>query len=791
MKNLLMLQYIDKMKVHLFFGLAFLASVCLSAQNTAREELTPYLSDLSEEILLHTDRTLYVSGESVWFNAEYLVNGRKAQTKISKVLYVELFNSKAEPVIQKKFKIKNHSVQGMLEIPEGATPGNYVLRAYTKFQRNNSHYDYAYSYLVIFNPGIAPDKELKQDEPSLRILPEGNEILTNTTNRFAVKLDQPSQVDSLLLINDAERPVRKVRYFSNGLAEVNLPINDSVGYFLKAYTKNGDSLTVNFPEADDTGYGLTALIENGSLHYQTTPKGKNGPGSLVIEIYSTTLQRLYKKEFNTEAINEEVSLGLLSDGLNFVVLKNGNSNEILNLRTVYNFEENPLLPQLSMERRSFKTRQKVELMISPDSRSPHDLLDLSVAVSRHGTGSNHRSALHQHVMANPWLIKDFLSKQVNPRIFKKQIEVALLLFDDRIFDSFKNILKEKTQTTLEYLPEIKDVTVSGIIRNKNSGEPVPHQRIYGSVLFNNPQFHIYETNKKGEFVFSLNDLNGLQDIFLCPVQTNEEAMNYEIKIKQDFDPRFPEFKNTSFPFDQDNKAFLEEIDINYQLNLAFNETLEERHKRQNDRRHYYLFGKERISRRLDNYVELDEMWDVLYEVIPHVKPVRKKGDYELKIMDDNSWVLPGSPLILLDNVPIFDVSKIMDLHPSQVDKIEVIDRTYLLGSYAINGVLLITTKTDNFGGTSFPDASVFAEFQTLASERKFKKVTYNSSGTKKQEREPDFRTLLYWNPELKLSGGQKNISFYTSDRKGKYDVIIKGTNKQGEPIFIEETITVE
>lgn len=786
-----MLQYIDKMKVHLIFGLAFLSSVCLSAQNTVREELNPYLNDLSEEILLHTDRTLYVSGESVWFNAEYLVNGRKAQTKISKVLYVELFNSKAEPVMQKKFKIKNHSVQGMLEIPEGATSGNYVLRAYTKFQRNTSHYDYAYSYLVIFNPEIAPDKEMKKEELSLRILPEGNETLDNTTNRFAVKIDQPSQVDSLLLINDSERPVRKVSYFSNGLAEVNLPISDSVSYFLKAYKKNGDSLTVNFPKADNTGYGLAARIENGTLHYVVTPKGKSESGSLTIEIYSSALQRSYKKGFNAAAFNEEVSLDLLSDGLNFVVLKDGNSNEILNLRTIYNFEEKPLHPQLSMEKRSFKTRQKVELMISPDNQSSYNLLDLSVAVSRHGTGSNHRSALHQHVMANPWLIKDFLSKQVNPRIFKKQIEVALLLFDERVFDSFKNILKENTQPTLEYLPEIKDVTVSGIIRNKNSGEPVPHQRIYGSVLFNNPQFHIYETNKKGEFVFSLNDLNGLQDIFLCPVQTSEEAMNYEIKIKQDFDPRFPEFMDTPFPFDQDSKTFLEEISINYQLNLAFNETAEERHKSQNDRRHYYLFGKERISKILDNYVDLDEMWDVLYEVVPHVKPVRKKGEYNLKIMDDNSWVLPGSPLILLDNVPIFDVTKIMDLHPSQVDKIEVIDRTYLLGSYAINGVLLITTKTDNFAGTSFPEASVFAEYQTLASEKKFKKVAYKSSGTKKQEREPDFRNLLYWNPELKLSGGEESISFYTSDRKGEYDVVIKGTNRQGEPVFIEETITIE
>ncbi|MDZ7777906.1 MAG: hypothetical protein U5L09_20965 [Bacteroidales bacterium] len=71
--------------------------------------------------------------------------------------------------------------------------------------------------------------------------------------------------------------------------------------------------------------------------------------------------------------------------------------------------------------------------------------------------------------------------------------------------------------------------------------------------------------------------------------------------------------------DENDKAFLEELILNFRLNMSFNKTAKEK-KKQAKQRHYHLFGKERITRNLDEYIELDEMWDVLYEVVPNVKP---------------------------------------------------------------------------------------------------------------------------------------------------------------------------
>ncbi|MCF8334141.1 MAG: hypothetical protein K9I47_08340 [Bacteroidales bacterium] len=787
MKNIPMLQYLCKSKYHLIFGLVFLLTMEAFSQKTEREKLAPFLDELQEEISFHTDRTLYVSGEAVWFNAQYLINGAKAANQISKVLYVELFNEKDETVVKKKFRIEGCNVRGMFEIPGDAATGNYVLRAYTKYQRNFSPYSYAYSYLIVFNPESSPRNQVKNEKPALTVFPEGGVAKPGQGNRFAININRPSTLDSLVVSNQQDSVIRRLNFFANGLAQVTLKHQDSLNYRLKGYMQNGEVVVEAFPKPDPDGYGLYARIKEDALHYQVKGSGDKETG-LQVGLYSPALRKLYEEAPSRRPWKGKIAPENLKQGLNFLLLKD-DTDKVLTVRTLYYFGTTGEKPYVELDSDTLKPREKVEMVLKPENNTPEDFMDVSVAVTRRGTGSNHRNTLYPHVAANPWLLKDFLSRQQNPRQFKKQIEPALMLFDRRVRDSFLNALENKT-TSPEYLPEIKDVTVSGMVRNKETGRPVSGVEVYGSVLFNNPQFHIHKTNQKGEFIFTLNELNGLQDIFLSPVRGRQEVKNFEILINRDFDPRLPEFVTTPFPFDKSDKSFLEEININYQLNLAFNTTIDNGREEEKDRRRYYLFGKERLSRFLDRYIELDDMWDVLYEVVPHVKPVKEKDGYRLKIMDDESRVLPGNPLILLDNVPIFDINKIMKLHPSQVEKIEVIDRTYLLGSYAINGVMLITTKTDNFGGTSFPEASVFAEYLTLAKKLKFHNTTHVASGDKSSPGQPDFRNLLYWNPGIQLSEEPASVSFFTSDKKGKYDILIRGTGKTGRPVYMEKTITV-
>jgi hypothetical protein len=47
---------------------------------------------------------------------------------------------------------------------------------------------------------------------------------------------------------------------------------------------------------------------------------------------------------------------------------------------------------------------------------------------------------------------------------------------------------------------------------------------------------------------------------------------------------------------------------------------------------------------------------------------------------------------------------------------------------------------------------------------------------------PDFRSLLYWTPEIKSGAdGEKQLSFYTSDLTGKYALVVQGLTSSGVP----------
>ncbi len=78
----------------------------------------------------------------------------------------------------------------------------------------------------------------------------------------------------------------------------------------------------------------------------------------------------------------------------------------------------------------------------------------------------------------------------------------MILYDCQInFDLIKKLTEYNPEKVLKYLPDIRDVSLSGKLIDKNTREPIKGKDIYLSVLFNNPQLHVYKTNYEGDFIF--------------------------------------------------------------------------------------------------------------------------------------------------------------------------------------------------------------------------------------------------------------------------------------------------
>ena len=142
----------------LISAVLFLGTLCgfnsgaLQAQSPYDPMYADEADKIREHIQLFTDRNLYVVNESIHFMAEHRVEGPVESSLWSSVLYLELVAPTGIPVAQGKYLILAGRAQGTLNIPEAALSGNYHLKCYSRWMRNQGPSSYSYTPVKIVNP---------------------------------------------------------------------------------------------------------------------------------------------------------------------------------------------------------------------------------------------------------------------------------------------------------------------------------------------------------------------------------------------------------------------------------------------------------------------------------------------------------------------------------------------------------------------------------------------------------------------------------------------------------------
>lgn len=186
---------------------------------------------------------------------------------------------------------------------------------------------------------------------------------------------------------------------------------------------------------------------------------------------------------------------------------------------------------------------------------------------------------------------------------------------------------------------------------------------------------------------------------------------------------------------------------------------------------------------LDHYTRFPLMEEVFIEFVSEISARNYQGDTDIRIRLSDNYRLashsPGSSLILLDGVPIFDQSKILNYDPLLVESINIYPHTHYAGKRVFGGVAnFVTYKRNlpsmkfngnvrivNYQGTSFPQACTCAA----------------AAGN---DNYPDYRRTVYWHPEVNLQP-EKDFTFncVLPDYKGKFVVVVEGLDADGAPIY--------
>ncbi|MBC8315035.1 MAG: hypothetical protein ISR57_07155 [Bacteroidales bacterium] len=111
-----------------------------------------FIDAAGERIQSCTDRTMYVSGEKIFFSAVIYHATNPFAEEFSRIFYCELITPDGNKIAGGKYLLQNSSGQGCLTIPEETISGIYFLKFYTRFMRNISTDEYKYIKLKIINP---------------------------------------------------------------------------------------------------------------------------------------------------------------------------------------------------------------------------------------------------------------------------------------------------------------------------------------------------------------------------------------------------------------------------------------------------------------------------------------------------------------------------------------------------------------------------------------------------------------------------------------------------------------
>lgn len=106
-----------------------------------------------EKIYLQTDKPTYLSGEQVWFRSHMVEATTHLPAFFSRYVYVELFNPFDQLI--KRVKIRPDSLgvyAGHLDLDDDLPEGNYTMRAYTRYMRNQGNEHFFKKTIQVLDP---------------------------------------------------------------------------------------------------------------------------------------------------------------------------------------------------------------------------------------------------------------------------------------------------------------------------------------------------------------------------------------------------------------------------------------------------------------------------------------------------------------------------------------------------------------------------------------------------------------------------------------------------------------
>jgi hypothetical protein len=790
----------------IIFIIQLLSGMCCSAAYSqgnatitkAVEQLKTFSSThITEKAYLHFDKPYYAAGDSIYFKAYLTLGEDHKLSNLSGVLHVDFINTNNKIDQSLKLQIINGVAWGDFALPDTLPKGNYRIRAYTQWMRNDG--ETSLSDQIIPVGSLLHDKITENSSTNrtplntkadIQFFPEGGSLITGICSKVAFKaIDANGQgINVKGVITDNEN--KEIYSFtSKHLGMGYFYINPAEGRIYKAKITypNGTQDIVDLPKAVTKGVVLS--INNDSI-----PKASvrieanktffldNKNNDYFILIYSKGIVTTLNCKLDSQVITFDILKRHLHTGIATVTLFSA-TGEPLCERLLFMQNYDQLNLDVRSDKSSYARREKIDIKLNANTRAgSHTVGHFSVSVVDEGKVTVDNN-MENTILTNLLLTSDLKGFVEQPNYYfddksseaRTNLDVLMLTQGYRKFE-WKQLLNGSYPPIL-YQPE-NNLEVAGTVKSL-LGRPIVNGTVSLISLQGGPILS-RQTDNKGNFLFS-------NLVFI-------DTGRFELNATNDRGKNLTRitYKEESKPPVSVKNLQIELQDVNQVMS-----TYLENHEKQQEQLNILGLGKGKMLKEVNIKSTKIEKPTIHYrygvaDQVINGNKIQYGGSLSVRLMGQLHGInfipagtsffpelrrnLPGiAPMKIIWNdqeMPFnFDINSI---NTGSIEKVEAITNA----TAGPNGILIITT-TNGLQPKDVASAGILSVTANgFYKSREFYAPKYDHPEDGFNHR--DLRTTIYWNPEIQTDkDGNASFEYYNADGTGNYRVVIEGIDEKG------------
>ncbi len=783
--------------------IVFAAFFADNFQTKITNKVATYQTALPQEkAYLQTDKPYYSLGDTIWFKSYLTLANQLVLDSLSKVIYVDLIESTTGKVVEwHQYPIKNGMAQGNIILSDSTLSGKYTIRTYNNWMKNfNPDFVFQKTIQIYNSPSPTP---IFSDTSAfdIQFFPEGGNFVTGLNNRIGFKAIDPSgkgiEVNGTI-ISAAGDTLTTFSSVHLGMGLFYLTPLPQQNYFAIVRHGKGAWKRIELPKSQATGFAIQIDNFGNKTNVRAIiSHNLNSNAEATLVVYGQGDLRLMAKvplSRKTSLIN--IPRNLLGDGISYITLFDDEQKPVCE-RLIWPRKLKPLKLSIKTDKQNYRPRERidVELNVTDDTNQPVEGYFSMAATDQSQVSGQH--PYDQNIFSYFYLSSDLKGNIEQPAYYFDSTQSQAAFHLDNLLMTqgwrrfaWKEVLAD-TIPTPKYMIE-SGLNLSGNVTKLNG--KTPGKVVVSSMITekNNEQYLLkIESDENGRFEYigvSFTDstqvyiqaetpkknrdllvkLDKQWPALVSKNLNNNETTAAESAILKAYLQRMAEYRNIEERIRNSGEKLLGEVVIKSQKTVA------------RDPRKIYSKPQNSLSGdMLKNVAALNPI-EALQGRVAGLRIIGTGQNMTVNIRGASNFSGDIPPLYMIDGM-YSDLQTLLNTPMSTVESIDVLksSEATLFGSQGAGGVIAVYTKR---GGPNydFKNEKVPGTLNTTLMGFRPTMLFYSPKyDVNNNSKKPDFRSTLYWNPEIKTDrNGRAKLSFYNSDANSSILIKAEGLTMQ-------------